>query len=127
MPELQVGDTISCRIKSAMIVSPYRAYDDVKSFVIVAVDEHGYYLFVPHYYLLKDSFVADRYKIKLLGIEQRYLDEDIVYIQENMVASIEAQMSGINCRICREHFPYASANQEDGTMVCFSCRSNPYR
>src|SRR5579863_4278463 len=109
MPKLKVGDTISCRVKSALIVSPYRAYDETKSFVIVATDEHGYYLFVPHYYLLKNSFKADRYKIKALCIEQRYLDEEIIYIQENMVCSVESKKEGMTCKICKEHFPYAVA------------------
>lgn len=127
MPKLKVGDTISCRVKSCLIVSPYRSYDEIKSFVIVAKDEHGYYLFVPHYFLLKNSFVLDKYKLKTLGIEKKYLDEEIVYIQENMIASIESTRNGMTCRICKEHFPYAVANQEDGTLICFSCRQNPYR
>jgi hypothetical protein len=127
MPNLKVGDTISCRVKTATIVSPYKNYDEIKSFLIVAVDENGYYLFVPCYYLLKNSFIADKYKIKSLGIENKFLNEEITYIQDNMVASIDSIRSGISCKICREHFPYAEANQEDGTMICFSCHQNPYR
>lgn len=127
MPKLKVGDTISCRVKSALIVSPYRAYDEIRSFVIVATDEHGYYLFVPHYFSLKDSFVIDKYKIKNLCIAQKYLDENAVYIQENLVASVEARNDGMTCRICREFFPYSVANQDDGTLICYSCRQNPYR
>lgn len=127
MPKLKVGDTVSCRVKSATIVSPYRSYDEIKSFVIVAMDEHGYYLFVPHYFLLKTSFVIDKYKIKNLGINKKYLDENAVYIQENLVASVEARGDGMTCKICKEFFPYSVANQEDGTLICFSCRQNPYR
>lgn len=127
MPKLKVGDTISCRVKSALIVSPYKAYDEIKSFVIVATDDHGYYLFVPYYFILKDSFIIDRYKIKNLGIDQKYLDENAVYIQSNMVASVEARNEGVTCKVCKEFFPYAVANQDDGSMMCFSCRANPYR
>ena|SRR5271157_146437 len=127
MPKLKVGDTISCRVKSALIVSPYRAYDEIKSFVIVATDEHGYYLFVPHYLLLKNSFVVDKYKIKNLNIDKKYLDENAVYIQENLVASVQARNDGLACKICREFFPYSVANQDDGTLICYACRQNPYR
>src|SRR5271170_4251953 len=102
MPKLKPGDCVSCRVKSATIVGPYRNYDDIKSFVIVAADNHGYYLFVPHYYMLKDSFVADRYQIKNLGIEQKYLDENVVYIQENLIAAVESKSDGLSCKICRE-------------------------
>lgn len=126
MPKLKVGDTISCRVKSAVIVGPYRHYDEIKSFVIVATDEHGYYLFVPHYYYLKNCIVADKYKCKTLGIEKRYLDENIILIQENLVASIDSKKDGMSCKICKEFYPYATANQEDKTLICFSCKQNPY-
>ena len=127
MPKLKTGDCVSCRVKSAVIVGPYRSYDDIKSFVIVSVDDYGYYLFVPHYYTLKNSIVCDRCKIRNLDIDPKYLDENIVYIQENLVAAIESINMGISCKICKEHFPYAESNQDDGSMLCFSCRANPYR
>ena len=126
MPKLKPGDTISCRVKSALIVSPYRSYDEIKTFTIIASDDHGYYLYVPHYYCLKGCVVADQYRCKKLGIDKKYIGEDIIHIQENMIASVDRKQDGIVCKICREFFPYAAANQEDGTLICFSCRQNPY-
>lgn len=29
---------------------------------------------------------------------------------------------GCNCKKCKEFYPYAEANQEDGTLICYSCR-----
>ena len=29
---------------------------------------------------------------------------------------------GCNCKKCKEFFPYAEANQEDGSLICYSCR-----
>lgn len=29
---------------------------------------------------------------------------------------------GCHCKKCKEFFPYAEANQEDGTLVCYTCR-----
>lgn len=127
MPRLNVGDTICCKIKSAVIVSPYKTYDEIKSFVIVATSEHGYYLFIPHYYYLNNCVVADKYRCKSLDIELRYLDENIIYIQENLVVSVESKKDGMTCKICKEFYPYAVANQEDDTLICYSCYQNPYR
>jgi hypothetical protein len=31
---------------------------------------------------------------------------------------------GHNCCKCREFFPYAVANRDDGTMMCYACRHN---
>lgn len=30
--------------------------------------------------------------------------------------------SGCTCKKCREFYPYAEPNQEDGSMVCYGCR-----
>jgi len=127
MPRSKQGDSVTCRISSAEIVSPYKAYDEIKSFVIVAVDDRGYYLFVPNYMFIKNVIIADKYKCKTLGIEQRFLGEEIVYIAENMVASVERKQEGLHCKVCNEMFPYAKPNQDDGSLVCYSCRQNPWR
>jgi hypothetical protein len=29
---------------------------------------------------------------------------------------------GCSCKICKELYPYAEPNQEDGTLICWSCR-----
>lgn len=34
---------------------------------------------------------------------------------------------GMYCCKCRLFYQYAEPNQPDGTLVCYSCRSNPYR
>lgn len=34
---------------------------------------------------------------------------------------------GMFCRKCQVFFQYAEPNQPDGTLLCYSCRNNPYR
>lgn len=34
--------------------------------------------------------------------------------------------NGANCEKCQEHFPFAVPNQENGTMICWSCRNYPF-
>jgi hypothetical protein len=29
---------------------------------------------------------------------------------------------GCRCKKCKEFYPYAQANQEDGTLICYVCR-----
>lgn len=29
---------------------------------------------------------------------------------------------GCRCKKCKEYYPYAEANQEDGTLICYVCR-----
>lgn len=35
-------------------------------------------------------------------------------------------VDGMYCKICKSFYNYAEPNQTDGTLICFSCRSNPY-
>lgn len=35
-------------------------------------------------------------------------------------------LDGMFCRKCKTFYKYAEANQTDGTLLCYSCRSNPY-
>lgn len=127
MTKLKPGDRVDCRVKASTIVSPYKSYDEVKTFEIVAKDDRGYYLYVPHYYYLKGTVVADRYRCKNLGIDKKFLNENIVHIQENMIANVQAKLDGLACIVCKEFYPYAEPNRGDGTLICFSCRQNPYR
>lgn len=128
MAKLKRGDRVDCRIKSSVIVSPYREYDETRTFEIVATDEHGYYLYVPHYFLLKDSVVVNASRCKSMGIDKVFIGENIVYIQENMVCRVHDELDGMKCSLCGEFYPYAEPNQEDGeTLICYACRENPYR
>jgi len=125
---LKPGDRIDCHVKSSTIVGPYKSYDEIKTFEIVAVDSYecGYYLYVPHYFLLKETTVVTSYSCKTLGINKKFLNENIVYIPENMVANIQERLDGIACCKCKDFYPFAASNQENGTLICFSCRQNPY-
>jgi hypothetical protein len=127
MTKLKPGDQVECRIKSAAIVSPYHSYDESKTFEVIAVDNGGCYLYVPHYYLVKGSVVLDAYRRKTLSIDPKFLGEQFVYILENLIANIHQQTDGVFCKVCNEFYQFAEPNRKDKTFICFSCRANPYR
>ena len=127
MTKLKPGDLIDCRVKQSVIVGPYKDYDEIKTFQIIAKDKHGYYLYVPSYYLLKDTRKADKYQCKSLGIDLKFIDEPFIYIQGNMILRINSILDGMACSNCEEFYSMAEPNQEDGTLICYSCRMNPYR
>lgn len=127
MARLKPGDRVDCRVKQATIVSPYKDFDDIITFEIVAVDKYGYYLYVPPYVTLKKTSKADKYQCKHLGIDKRFLDVDIIFIQENLICRISSILDGLSCSNCGEFHQMASPNQPDGTLICYSCRFNPYR
>jgi hypothetical protein len=128
MAKLKPGDRVDCRVKANVIVSPYNPdYDETLTFEIVAKDKTGYFLFVPCYVTLKGSVVADKYLSKRLGIDKKFLNERVIYIQTSAIYKISTILDGCFCAKCEEFFPMAGPNQEDGTLICWSCRVNPYR
>ena len=90
-------------------------------------DNYGYYLFVPNYININNSEIANVSKCKKLSIDNKYLNENIVYIIDSLIMSIVSRGMGITCKICKEVCPYAEPNQADGTtLVGFRCTQNPY-
>lgn len=127
MVKLKPGDRVDCCVSKATVVSPYRDHDEIITFEIVAIDKYGYYLYVPPYRLLKNTFKADKYQCRHLDIEPRFTDTDILYIDENLIRSVHSVLDGMKCAKCKEFTPMAESNQENETFICWSCRTNPYR
>ena len=127
MAKLKPGDRVDCRVKQAAIVSPYKDYDEIKTFEIIAIDKYGYYLYVPSYLYLKGAVKADKSQCKHLGIDKRFLDDNMLFIQENLICKISAVVDGMKCARCQDFFSMAEGNQPDGTLICYACRFNPYR
>ncbi len=36
------------------------------------------------------------------------------------------KIDGMHCKKCQTFYHYAEPNQSDGSMICYSCRQNPY-
>ena len=123
---LKPGDRIDCKIEYGRIVSSYSSYDEIRTFEIVAVDDSGLYLFVPCYVFLKETVNAHEHRCSKLGINKKFLNEEIVHICEGQISNIKYILDGKSCCMCDEFFEYAIGNQEDGTLVCYACKQNPY-
>ena len=127
MAKLKPGDRIDCRIKEAEIVSSYKDYDQIKTFEIVAFDKGGYYLYVPPYLSLRNTFTIDEAQCKTLSIDLRFLNRKGVYIKGGMVYKVNMVFDGTKCCRCHDFVHMAGPNQLDGTFLCWSCRGDPFR
>lgn len=123
---LNPGDRVNCRIKEGLIVGSYSEHDEIKTFEVLASGEYGYYLFVPVYYAIKNTITIDKRTLRKHSIDARFLDEEMIHVHENMICEVTQQIDGMSCVICKEFVPMAEANQEDGTLICYCCRQNPY-
>lgn len=37
--------------------------------------------------------------------------------------TIDSDKSGCKCNKCKDHFPYAVSNQENGIFICWACKN----
>jgi hypothetical protein len=125
MLSLKAGDRVSCRIHQNIIVAKDSKYDNIQTFEVIAADDCGIFLFVPQYIYLQGSSRIDLARCQKLGVRPQFHDEMSIYILDNMVASVRQQMDGMLCKKCLQFFDYATANQDDGSLICFSCRKYP--
>lgn len=127
MTKLKAGDRVNCRLKEGNIVVAYKDYDEVRTFEVIAISDDDCFLFIPSYVLVKDSVGLDSYRCKKLGIDPRFVGEQIAFISESMICKISQRMDGMCCDRCHDFIQMAEPNQEDNkTFICFCCRQNPY-
>lgn len=128
MASLKPGDRINCRIKEGVVVSAYREYDEIRTFEVLAAGDYGWHVYVPQYISIRNSVTVDHGHCKRLGVDPRFIGEQMAHIAESMVCDVVQKIDGMACTGCKEFVPMAVANQEDKTsFVCWACRANPYR
>ena len=130
MARLKAGDRVSCKLRESNVVGPYEAYDDIRTFEVIGIDSSdniGYYLFVPQYVFIKNSKKLDTYSHKSLHINSKFIGEDYILISEKMIYEVSFILNGMSCSNCHLYFEYAESNQENGGLLCYSCRQNPFR
>jgi hypothetical protein len=136
MAKLKSGDRVDCCVKWNSIVNPHSAdYEEVITFEIIAApieyseysEYFGYFLFIPCYKIIKDSITVSSLLAKQKGINKKFIGEQTIYIQEGLISKISSILDGLFCICCGDFFDMAEPNQEDGSLICFSCRSNPFR
>lgn len=124
---LKPGDEVSCRIFESKIVSAYSLYEDEKAFQIIALDDKGYYVYVPAYYGLSETVVISVGLIEALDINKKYLGGLITYISPGQITKVRAVLDGYACCRCGDFYFQSEPNQPDGTMKCWACRTYPFR
>ena len=126
MSKLKPGDRVACKVRAGHIVNAYEGdWDEKYTFEVVATDNRGYYLFIPHYIYIKGGLKVNEYNRKTHGIDKRFLGETIVYIAEGSVLSVEQRADGLICEKCKEFSPMAECDEPP--FICWICRTYPYR
>ncbi len=124
MGKLKPGDRVICKLGSGKVISAYsNEWDEKYTFEIVAFDNKGYYIYVPHYICVKGGLTVNTYNCKSYGIAPKFVGETILYITDNQIISVASKADGLVCDKCREFC--AQAETEEDVFVCWSCRTYP--
>jgi DNA-directed RNA polymerase subunit RPC12/RpoP len=66
---------------------------------------------------------VDRYS---RGTWLQAIDVQGIAIKSPFASSVVMKSSGCACNRCGEFYPWAEPNQENGTLVCWNCRSHRF-
>ena len=64
-------------------------------------------------------------------VRESHANLDLLFLVDKIEVFLEMRRKrrhpdGMFCKRCRVFYEFAESNQDDGSMVCYSCRSNPY-
>jgi hypothetical protein len=125
---LKRGDCVSVHFYAGEVVSASdKNFDQTLTLEVISYDNHGYYLFVPHYMRLKHTILVETTNYRHLVVDEKYLGEEVLYVMEESVYRVEYILDGMACHHCKEFIEWAAPNRDDGTFFCWACRENPYR
>jgi len=94
---------------------------------VIAKTERGYIVYVPKHMHIPHAKKLSKSMKKRFGINEHYIDCHIVVVGLDSISDIIVRTDGTHCDRCSKFCPYAEANEPDGTLICYSCRENPYR
>jgi hypothetical protein len=64
-------------------------------------------------------------------VRESHANLDLMSLADRLEVFLEGRrnrkhLDGMACKKCKSFYEFAESNQEDGSMVCYSCRNNPY-
>lgn len=133
--DYRINDIVVCKVRdNNVIVRMEKNYDTKISFKIIGIkiskfEVAEYALYVPEYVLVQVN-TRDRVTRKIASeysVDPKFMDDYILRIRSSQIVTHEFVANGMFCVNCDDYFDKAGPNQEDGTMVCYSCRQNPWR
>lgn len=126
--DFKIADEVIVKIRNSHIVDRYATnFDKLQTLEIVALFESGYFVYIPQDEFVKDSVKIELYNHKRFNVPTRYIDSYVCFINDDRIVRLYHRRIGMKCRHCNEFYQYAESNQANGTLLCWSCKQNPYR
>lgn len=126
-----IGDFVLCRTSDDDKIVFDVDFNDqrygnliVKALEVIGVLDDKYYIVLTPDQL--GDFVIDENFIRKYKVDKKFLRKAAAFVREPAVGGrkyIDPYSNTLACNICKEYVPYAIANQDDGTLICWVCRT----
>ena len=129
-PDITYGDIVVCKVKGNSIVPVLEQFDIELQFEVIGYSfADGFYiLYVPQYYNIQNSWTVEKTHLSDFFIKNKFLTKKAAAIKQDHISRIiTTTQNGISCSKCKKFYHLAEANQQNGTLICWSCRTNPYK
>jgi hypothetical protein len=123
----EVGDTLMIMVDNYGNVTDKDGVRKTFRLDVIAKTAQGYVVYVPKHILIPHARKLTKTMKKKFGADERYIGCYIVAVGFDSISNIIVRTDGTHCAHCSKFYQYAVANQSDGTLICYSCRENPYR
>lgn len=126
------GDIVYCRVRGNTLVSLDKKWDAEIPFEVIGKSPDGFYILsVPKYYNIRHSWKLEQSHMDDCNIKPHYKGKKVVAAPIGRICKIirntPVEQDGMICAGCNKFYYMAEANQSDGTLMCYSCRTHPYR
>lgn len=129
-----IGDHVSCKFRNKLLIARHERGEGHVVLTIAGKvqieDAIEYVAYIPPESIscIVDSSFTIRPQLAVeYGIHRKYVGEQGITLRKNNIWRVVFHADGMACKRCEEFFPKAESNQEDGTLVCYQCRQNPWR
>lgn len=126
-----IGDSIHCKIVGNSVVGrTAEHFDIILSFEVVGFDKEtsSNIVYIPEYYSIKNKIKIQETQTEEYDLPKSFIHKTILLVRDDQVCGVKkAGMDGMFCCQCGMFYPWAVANQENGTLKCFQCRQDPWR
>ena len=94
---------------------------------IISKTNVSWITYVPNYITVPHAEKLTEALARKFAVNKKYLGGRMVAIGIDSIIDVIIHTDGTICISCKKFYPYAEPNQEDKTLICYSCRDNPYR
>jgi hypothetical protein len=94
---------------------------------IISKTNVGWVVYVPSYIAVPHAKKLNEALARKFEIDKKYLGGRMIVVGIDSVHDVIIRTDGTTCIACKKFYPYAEPNQDDKTLICYSCRDNPYR